>query len=539
MNAQHNQENKLGLRAKNQEGQEWILLGDDMMLSYNMDVTKNVQMAMAAVQASVNEVYDAYSNPTKWSSKIGSNGKEAGDKANEEANADGNNFPFGLGPSVFGALNRFPLPLDNFSCKKTTTSEACVPRQVQVSKKTMGSDKCFNVDCAGKTGASCDAAKDGGTPCCERVKKYVSVGLNEQPNDERSCTTGKGSGSGKCSADSDCEKWRGDTKCVAGECLCTGNFISLNGFCTRLPAHGPQLIRPATESVNVKRKGKSRTVKMSQLKIGDELSGRTIMSGGNAKVTTAPSEHTTFECKDTAKLNPPPMFIDGAVAGLPGTLLTRYGDFLRGKGYKRYNGAYQLIDLSDSTYGLEMLEKSYKDNFIFSANPVGGQASKITPPPKSIKTRPAVWQQADMSKEDQNAWKKLIGKQSTSATYITGGGMEATGLCKRSTTFSCGGDSDCYPDPNNPCQGTCVCETQGVNECKCAAAGYVGENAIYKISYNLKKQTVPPCHKQTGGTCSWWSSCDSSRNAVCENEKCVCPTGKTAVGGKCETSNCS
>lgn len=42
------------------------------------------------------------------------------------------------------------------------------------------------------------------------------------------------------------------------------------------------------------------------------------------------------------------------------------------------------------------------------------------------------------------------------------------------------------------------------------------------------------CSQDTGGTCGGFfgSSCDSSRNAVCQNDKCVCTSG-CAEGGKC------
>merc|ERR1711959_149411 len=40
------------------------------------------------------------------------------------------------------------------------------------------------------------------------------------------------------------------------------------------------------------------------------------------------------------------------------------------------------------------------------------------------------------------------------------------------------------------------------------------------------------CSADTGGTCGW-ASCHSSRNAKCENAKCVCGAGSCAIGGKC------
>ena len=31
--------------------------------------------------------------------------------------------------------------------------------------------------------------------------------------------------------------------------------------------------------------------------------------------------------------------------------------------------------------------------------------------------------------------------------------------------------SDCRPDKEDPCKGTCVCDTEGINECTCVGKG--------------------------------------------------------------------
>lgn len=344
-------------------------------------------------------------------------------------------------------------------------------------------DKCYNAVCS--TAKKCSDVKDGNTECCEEVRQEVSVGLNEQTKYERNTVQSKahhrGSGTGTCKAQG-CSPWRGATKCVDGQCLCTGPFVSVNGFCTRLPPHGPTLIDSADHDVQVIRDKKNLKVKMKDLKVGDQLKGKEIMSGKLATVVKPPSAYTTWECEDTAKLNPPPMFIDGAMAGRPGTLLIRAGGFLRGKGYQRFNAVYQLIDLSDPTHGLKILDKALKDNYAFSANPWHGAAMAMKPPKKSLPTRPVVWKVQEKGPD----WEKLIRPQSNKEMAL-GTSKSTRGNCIcTNRLLTCGHAKECKSDPKNPCKGKCVCDKTGVNECICTVPGFVGESGLWKQMYNLK-----------------------------------------------------
>lgn len=59
----HDEDNKYGLRVANKRGDKWIAYGDGMLL--NEESEGNYRIAVDAVQASVNQVYDAFLYPEK------------------------------------------------------------------------------------------------------------------------------------------------------------------------------------------------------------------------------------------------------------------------------------------------------------------------------------------------------------------------------------------------------------------------------------------------------------------------------------------
>lgn len=59
----HNEDNKYGIRVANKRGDKWIAYGDGMLL--NEESEDNIRIALYAVQASVNQVYDAFLYPEK------------------------------------------------------------------------------------------------------------------------------------------------------------------------------------------------------------------------------------------------------------------------------------------------------------------------------------------------------------------------------------------------------------------------------------------------------------------------------------------
>ena len=59
----HDEDNKYGLRVTNLRGDKWIAYGDGMLLEGKS--RDNLRIVVKAVQISVDQVYEAYRNPTK------------------------------------------------------------------------------------------------------------------------------------------------------------------------------------------------------------------------------------------------------------------------------------------------------------------------------------------------------------------------------------------------------------------------------------------------------------------------------------------
>ena len=61
----HDEDNKYGLRVTNKRGDKWIAYGDGMLM--NEESEGNYRIAVNAVQASVNHVFDAFLYPERVS----------------------------------------------------------------------------------------------------------------------------------------------------------------------------------------------------------------------------------------------------------------------------------------------------------------------------------------------------------------------------------------------------------------------------------------------------------------------------------------
>ena len=59
----HDEDGKFGLRVTNVRGDKWISYGDGILLHEKRK--DNLKLAIEAVQLSVDQVYEAYRNPTK------------------------------------------------------------------------------------------------------------------------------------------------------------------------------------------------------------------------------------------------------------------------------------------------------------------------------------------------------------------------------------------------------------------------------------------------------------------------------------------
>merc|ERR1711881_371096 len=108
-------------------------------------------------------------------------------------------------------------------------------------------------------------------------------------------------------------------------------------------------------------------------------------------------------------------------------------------------------------------------------------------------------------------------------------------------------EADSKAQCSNDTGGTCrVMSCNSSRKARCVKSGFLGSTSKClcragscaiggKCVVTTASPTANPtiqCSADTGGTCRVFS-CNSSRKASCVNSKCMCGTGKCAIGGKC------
>lgn len=69
-----------------------------------------------------------------------------------------------------------------------------------------------------------------------------------------------------------------------------------------------------------------------------------------------------------------------------------------------------------------------------------------------------------------------------------------------------------------------------ISDAYTSLTGYMAGNCI--CAYNCANAPAPTCSTMTGGNCAY-SACDTSRNAICWQQRCICKDDECAVGGVC------
>ena len=146
--------------------------------------------------------------------------------------------------------------------------------------------------------------------------------------------------------------------------------------------------------------------------------------------------------------------------------------------------------MSAEAYGtMEMIEmhKSLKEGFSFEHSPILKDLKSLKDIPENKVLSPSELKQ---HREDVSVLlEKAMSSSSMGVFGKTMEGLEKTstktssslGSCKRTTFFSCGKHSDCRPDKDDPCKGKCICETDGINECKCVAKGTIAKQKLKNL----------------------------------------------------------
>ena len=108
-----------------------------------------------------------------------------------------------------------------------------------------------------------------------------------------------------------------------------------------------------------------------------------------------------------------------------------------------------------ATYEVKEMHRSLHEGFGFERSPILEDLNKLTTIPENTVLSPKelTRHRAEVS--------VLLEKA------LSGVMMRAGGECERTTTFTCSVSKECRPAKRNPCQGLCVCDTVGANECEC------------------------------------------------------------------------
>ena len=137
-----------------------------------------------------------------------------------------------------------------------------------------------------------------------------------------------------------------------------------------------------------------------------------------------------------------------------------------------------------ATYEVKEMHRSLHEGFGFERSPILEDLNKLTTIPENTVLSPKelTRHRAEVS--------VLLEKA------LSGVMMRAGGECERTTTFTCSVSKECRPAKRNPCQGKCVCDTVGANECECR--GEVNSDTVLD---QLDKSQMKG-DKHTGWVCS-------------------------------------
>ena len=133
-----------------------------------------------------------------------------------------------------------------------------------------------------------------------------------------------------------------------------------------------------------------------------------------------------------------------------------------------------------ATTEIRSIHKSLKEGFTFKNSPILDDLNDLEtiPEDKVLSPMEVKDHREAISSLLEKAMSKMeffgFGKSSKSSSKTS------LGKCERTTWGTCGKDSQCRPDNDDPCRGECMCDTEGINECKCVSKGTIDRLAEKK-----------------------------------------------------------
>ena len=146
--------------------------------------------------------------------------------------------------------------------------------------------------------------------------------------------------------------------------------------------------------------------------------------------------------------------------------------------------------MSAEAYGtMEMIEmhKSLKEGFSFEHSPILEDLKSLKEIPENKVLSPSELKQhrEDVSvlleKAMSSSSMGLFGKAMEGLEKTSTKTSSSLGSCERTGWSTCGKHSDCRPDKDDPCRGECICDTDGINECKCVAKGTIAKQHLKNL----------------------------------------------------------
>eukprot|EP00943_MAST-04B_sp_MAST-4B-sp1_P008392 g8392.t1 len=124
-----------------------------------------------------------------------------------------------------------------------------------------------------------------------------------------------------------------------------------------------------------------------------------------------------------------------------------------------------------ATHEIKEIHKSLKEGFSFKESPIINDLKNLKEVPEGKKLSPS--ELKEHREEISVLLEKAMSMKMESSLLVLEV-PEVQGDCKRTNVFStCNTHSECRSDKNNPCEGECMCDTDGINECKCVEKGTV------------------------------------------------------------------
>eukprot|EP00943_MAST-04B_sp_MAST-4B-sp1_P001329 g1329.t1 len=183
---------------------------------------------------------------------------------------------------------------------------------------------------------------------------------------------------------------------------------------------------------------------------------------------------------------------------LANTIRQRNGDIEDNLSFLEVQDMQGMTTDEYATHEIREIHKSLKESFSFKNSPILNDLKQLKEIPHGNVLLPnelkAHREEISMLLEKAMSMKRW-GFGKAAAKTATSSKKTSLGECERTTWGTCGKHSECRPDKSNPCRGECMCDTDGLNACKCVAKGTIARLAEKKELAKVDTGTILDAEK--------------------------------------------